>query len=651
MSKRLRIRSIEIHTTSTSRRFTFDRPLTALIGPVGSGKSSLLMLIKHATGGRAALTPAVRRHVTRVVLDMQIDDTRLTLARNIPDPGGNIELVDPTTHDTEETLPVRSRDGAETISDRLLHLLGIPHERIPTRRRGATSDTVAITFQNLMAYLYVEAVDIDRSIAGHTETYTDRARRALFEFMFGLNDAELVALQRREGQLNTDITNYKAEVAAVGAFLEQTQTPEQDGIDEDRRNTLVRLTELRTALDNITSQSAATGATADTLYADIDRAATEERNLHLEAARRADTVIARQAVLAQLELDHLRAQQSNVAARILGTLEFAVCPRCLQDLDHRPIPEDHCRVCLQPDPPGLAATEVDDETRNRLQIQIDETRALLAADRTAAERAADLARTARLHLSAVRQRVDAITRDRAAPLLNQTAELSARHATLLARLGRLDEMTNARERFADRERRLRTAEAERKTVRADIKQRKQAMSDAHARVGKFNEAFKREITMIGVPGVQEAFVSTDDYLPRVNGSVFHEMQASGGGIATAVHVAYSLALITVALDDNEILVPSFLMIDSPQNAIGQSPSDVELSQHIYERLINITDAAGSRIQLIIADNSLPAPSNRANWNSIHTISFGYGNDAMIPGVWHAGPSAATRRVEDSADDE
>jgi hypothetical protein len=647
MSKRLRIRSAEVITRSTSRTYDFDRPLTALIGPVGSGKSSLLMLIKHATGGRAALTPAVRANVTRVVVDMEIEDTRITLARNIPDPGGNVEILDPHTHDTEEILPIRSSEGAETISDRLLTLLGIPRERIPTRRRGATADTVAVTFQNLMAYLYVEAVDIDRSIAGHTEHHNDRARRALFEFMFGLNDAELTALQRREGQLNTAITNHKSEVAAVRTFLQQTQTPDQDHIDQDRRDILVKLAAIREELDNLTDQSAPTTQAAGSLYTEIDHAATQERELHLEAARRADSVASRQSVLAQLELDHLRAQQSRIAGRIIGAVEFAVCPRCMQNLDNRDVPEDHCQVCLQPDPPSMMTTGDDQETGQRLQAQIDETRALLATDQAAAERAADLARTARLHLTAVRQRLDAVTRQRAAPLVTQTAALSAQHATMLARLARLDEMTNAWERFKDIESRLQSDRDAQKTVKIDIKQRKLAMTRARARVATFNAAFQQEIQLIGVPGVQDAHIDSDDYLPRIDGSPFQEIQASGGGIATAVHVAYSLALIIAALGDNEINVPSFLVIDSPQNAIGQHPNDIQLSRRIYERLVNVADAAAARIQLILADNNLPPRSDRVDWRTIYTITFGYEDNAMVPGVWHQGLSAVTEKVEDA----
>lgn len=428
MTKRLRIRSVEVITTQTSRTFDLDQPLTALIGPVGTGKSSLLMLIKHTTGGRAALTPAVRANVTRVILDLQIDETRLMLARAVPDPAGIVEVLDPFTGEMEVQLPVKSRDGDETVSDRLLALLDVPRERIPTRRRGATADTVAVTFQNLMSYLYVEAVDIDRSIAGHTESYSDRARRALFEFMFGLNDADLVALQRREGELNTAIAGHKAEVTAVRTFLEQTDTPDGHHIDEERRDILVRLNEVSTALDALTQRSAASGQAADALFVEVDRALTQERQLHADAARRADAVAARQSLLAQLELDHLRAQQSHLAEQVLGRLEYAVCPRCFQSLTDRDIADDQCRVCLQPEPPTIAAAGIDDETRQRFENQIAETRDLLGMDQQAAARATDLARTARLHLHGVRQRVDAITRSRAAPLLTQAAALSGQHA-------------------------------------------------------------------------------------------------------------------------------------------------------------------------------------------------------------------------------
>ena len=580
----MHIYALEVTTAKSSRTFDLDRRLTALIGPVGSGKSSLLMLIKHVTGGRAALTPAVRENVIRVTLDLEIEGTRLVLARAVPDRTGIVEVLDPFSRETTAQLPIRSGSGHETISDRLLALLKIPRERVPRRRRGATAETVSVTFANLMAYLYVEATEIDRSIAGHTETYRDRPRRALFEFMFGLNDEELASLQRREGELNTSIAGLKAEVAAVRSFLAQTETPVLDRIDQERRDVLTRLAEASTALDALNSRSALANDGADVLFADIDRLAIQERQLQAEATRRAASVAARQSVIAQLELDLLRAQQSGLAGRVLAILEFAVCPRCFQDVSDRHVEPDQCPVCLQPDPPTVAVTGVADDALRRIQDQIAETRELLHADERDATQAANLARAARFRLHTVRQRVDEVTRSRAAPLLRQAATLSSQHATLLARLTRLEEMTNSWERFDDIERRLQRAENDRKENRAEIKRKRQAMSDARARLAAFDRAFQREVALIGIPGVREARIDPDDYLPRINGAAFEEIQASGGGVATAVHVAYSLALITTGLDDPNVKVPSLLIVDSPQNAIGRGTSDLHLSQRIYNRL-------------------------------------------------------------------
>ncbi|BEL01863.1 hypothetical protein Q0Z83_000540 [Actinoplanes sichuanensis] len=57
------------------------------------------------------------------------------------------------------------------------------------------------------------------------------------------------------------------------------------------------------------------------------------------------------------------------------------------------------------------------------------------------------------------------------------------------------------------------------------------------------------------------------------------------------------------------------------------------------------------LQPLIADTSLPAPSDRTDWNSIYTITFGYCNDSMIPAVWYPGPAAISEGVEDASDDE
>jgi hypothetical protein len=133
--------------------------------------------------------------------------------------------------------------------------------------------------------------------------------------------------------------------------------------------------------------------------------------------------------------------------------------------------------------------------------------------------------------------------------------------------------------------------------------------------------------------VPQAEIRQADYLPYSNGVKFDQIQASGGGILTALHIAYSLSLIDVSLDDANVLLPAFLIIDSPRKAIGQTYDDAALSLRIYKRLISL--AGSGRIQLIVADNDLPQDARTELEASAYTIEdLDYGLEAMVPGVSH-----------------
>ncbi|WP_330294175.1 ATP-binding protein [Streptomyces griseorubiginosus] len=66
MAVNLRVISLTVTTATAEQTYRFNRPATVITGPIGTGKSSLLMLFKHALGGSAMLTPAVRENVLSV---------------------------------------------------------------------------------------------------------------------------------------------------------------------------------------------------------------------------------------------------------------------------------------------------------------------------------------------------------------------------------------------------------------------------------------------------------------------------------------------------------------------------------------------------------------------------------------------------------
>jgi hypothetical protein len=650
MPQQLRLVSLRVQTAQTHRTYSFHRSLTVITGSVGTGKSSLLMLVKHALGGRAALTPAVRENVISVTLELIVGTQHVRLRRAVPDPLGQVEILD-LTGLVEERLPTRARSGvreAHTISDRLLDWLEIPRERIVTNKRSRNAETVAITFRNLLLYLFLEARDIDRSIAGSADTITDRARKALFEILFGLTNERLLEAQRRENQLVTQARATKDRVQAVSTFLADVATPTIEQISEAQRTARTDLSETSAALEALHRDVSVGTQVDEAMRRDISRAVDDQRDLTSRTQGLEVTVRSRRSIVAQLELDLARHLEARTAQQTLQTFEFVSCPRCAQNLQGRPTPPGHCALCLQPDPPTTGA-QAEAETA-RLKKRLDDYRATLDQDETSLAQQISLTRLAQAHLERLQRQLDEMTRQSVAPRLAKAEQLTERRAQLTARLERLGE---ARELWNSLEQ-LRTAlsrtEAARKECGRLIKRIKQELAQADDRVDAASEAFRGEIRTIGIPGVPRPEIRKNDYLPYSNGVKFDQIQASGGGILTALHIAYSLSLIQVSLDDSNVLLPAFLIIDSPRKAIGQTVDDAALSLRIYKRLISLVGS--ERMQLIIADNDLPQDARTELEASRYAIvDLDYGLEAMIPGVNHPGFSNSLATVESVEDDD
>jgi hypothetical protein len=598
------------------------------------------MLVKYATGGEAALTPAVRAHVRTVTVHLKIGDTRLALSRPIAEPGASpadvVDVVDPSSGALELRLPIRPNGYPQTISEHLLTVLGLPHERPQARRRSQATAALDLYFQDLMAYLYIEAANIDRAIVGADAGPRDAARRAFFELAVGLTDAETRNLRRQEVSLKATIDRYRAETKTISDFLDRTTLPAEDDIARELNQLHEQIRQTTAALDALHSETHAEDGSLITALAEVDQAAAEEQRLRQHADQYQHAAYARRAVVAQLEIDLTRAEQAEQASHVIEHLAFRSCPRCFQVLAHDRADGLHCPVCLQPEPVPPQLEESDEEHPHQIAAQLAEAQTLLAETVEVVDHTAEEARAARLRLHALRQHVQSLTREHAAPLLATAGELSARRAAAQARVDRLREIAATRKRLGEDLQRIHEHQQRRQQVSNTIRHRMDAAGQARDRIDACERAFLREIDLLGIPGVETAQIDRTDYLPRVNGARFGEIQASGGGVTTAIHVAYSLALLTTALDDNNVNLPSLLILDSPRKAIGESESDIALGHRIYRRLVNVADSYQHRLQLVVADNSLPPAMTPGELASINVIPLGYGHDAMIPGIWHPG---------------
>ncbi|OKJ49025.1 hypothetical protein AMK27_37345 [Streptomyces sp. CB02009] len=152
MATHLRFLALTVTTATAETTYRFDQPATVISGPSGAGKSSLLMPLKHAVGGTAVLTPAVRDHVHLVLASVVVGEQHMILKRTISgDRSDRVDILDPETMALQQTFGTRAEEGQRSLSD---VLLGFPRESIPTTRLG-TATTLNLTFTHLFRYAYL----------------------------------------------------------------------------------------------------------------------------------------------------------------------------------------------------------------------------------------------------------------------------------------------------------------------------------------------------------------------------------------------------------------------------------------------------------------------------------------------------------------
>ncbi|WP_246530606.1 hypothetical protein [Streptomyces bathyalis] len=633
-----------VTTAATEKTYRFDRPVTVVTGPIGTGKSSLLMLLKHAVGGSAMLTPAVRTEVLSVQAEVIAGEQHIVLRRKITGDGvGAVDLLDPRSLALERSLPVRVTEGETTVSDYLLDAIGFPREQVAARRDGAARPQ-NLTFNDLYMYMYLQAREIDRQVVGHLDSWFEVKRRELFRLMFALTDSALMELKRTASDLTDDLKARIAEHKNVEQFLAASDPRSDDELRAELGQLGDTLERAQSALERLRSEVEEQTAADTALRDELNRAIFTAQRADEEVLAARELLGSRDAVVAQVQLDMARLERSATAIDQLSPFDFVVCPRCMQSLSTRPVDDGHCVVCLQADPSAEDADPAAvEETRVTLEQQLTDARRVRQSDEAHLNSAQERAHHANFVVTNLRRQLDAQTRDAVAPRFDAIEDTSTRVASLKANI---DAATQLRESWA----RVRTIDqsitrikSRRRSVNKEIKDRSQLLAARQTLVANLSTEFGSLIRSWDLPWATTAVIGSENYLPIVNDLPFEELQASGGGIATSVNVAYSLSLLAFGLDHSDVLAPSLLIVDSPRKAFGNNEADRQRAGQIYTRFRTMADAYGDRLQLIIADNDPPPTAG----DVFGKIEFDYDNP-MVPGVSHPGPEHRGR-TEDEAE--
>src|SRR5437773_859445 len=83
MSTRFQYRQLTLYGSGERFSYTFQPGVNVIVGPVGSGKTSLLELMQYTLGGDATLSPAVRESVASTAVEAQLGSQSLVFTRQL----------------------------------------------------------------------------------------------------------------------------------------------------------------------------------------------------------------------------------------------------------------------------------------------------------------------------------------------------------------------------------------------------------------------------------------------------------------------------------------------------------------------------------------------------------------------------------------
>ncbi|MEU8312008.1 hypothetical protein [Micromonospora sp. NPDC048887] len=640
MSVRFRISSVELATDAGNYTYSFAGPCTVLDGPVGTGKSSLLELIKHVLGGNAVLTPVVRSEVNRVRAQISLNGIPLELTRGLAGKAAtSVEFRDPRDGLLVEQVPIRSTADRANVSETLLSMLGIPVVAMPRARTKATAASVPLTFNDIFSYLYVEQQEIDRSIVHHTEVFREPKRRAVFELMFGLLDPEQLDIETELGRVRDALRAAEGRAAAVRTFLETATDRDEQSLRERQLILGEQAEEAARGLAALRTEIAATTHAHEDLRSQVLRA-EEDAQKFAEACQLAYSEVARREhALAQLHLNVAREDKARTASRRLSPLEFVVCPRCTQHLDEGRAPAHVCPLCLQADP--LAGVEFEASLGDS-EEQVLELESLLARAMADADRAQAVLDEADQRLRRLKDELDLVTAQAVTPRFSEVELLSSTRGQALAELEHTQNLIRFWDELRSLESRVNEMEARRNQLEERLAKSKARLKTRRSVLSELSELFEQTVGELQVPWATSASIDGKTYLPLVNGERFESL-AVAGGTKTIVTVAYHLTILGHALAQRDTLLPQFIILDTPRKNLGVNPSDKAMGARIYDRVRTLVDAYRDDVQFIIADNDFP---EKADW--IRSLHFDY-ERPLLPHVVHPGEEAAKAGMLDTVD--
>lgn len=602
----LQVNSIEL--VGGERTIELGPGLNVIVGPIATGKSTLVSLLRALFGASPTMPVEVEENVSSIRAELMIgSDIVHVMRRLVTTDTALVEVVD---GDDAMLLPAKRPTATRdlTYASWLLRKLGLPEIEVPAAPTKPDSAPTSVSVIDYLNYSFLRGDEIDNSVFGNTNPYRDIKRKYAFEIIYGLYDEKVAGLQAELRAIENELGYLRGEQAATGRIFEGTELESIEAVRValyDRETSLALLRQHESELAQMAVETLGTAELRQQVEQASAAIAAEREGLLAIRAQLEDLYALDQ----QLRSQQGRIVRALIAEEVLVDFEFVVCPRCGQDLSAERAEVDACVLCLQPEPHHRHVDSLEAE-RERLEEQIEETATVLdgrAVERAAREAQLEQAIAGRDQLAEELERItSAFVSDR-----QRAIEVAAgQRATLAAEIGKYQAFLKILERAEKSGARVTWLTSRREKVREELDELTTRLRRGQNNIAALTERFEQYVRRLEVPTFGAELSATLDsktYMPIVSDRPFERL--SSQGLQVLVNLAHALAHHTVAIDRG-LSLPGLLVIDGPSSNVGTEGFDSQRLEDAYDLLAEVAEQYSAELQLIVVDNNIPARANK-----------------------------------------
>lgn len=587
----------------TSRTIGFTAGLNIILGPISTGKTSVLRLCRILLGSsipdlppEVLLVPGILGH--QIVGRSSVSVYR-TLSKSPTAP------VDVSTPEAILRLPVTYGNHygqAQTYGRWLLGNLGLPALELPSAPTKPDSDPTLVSINDYLNYCDLPKEEIRSQVFGHRMPFKDIKRRYVFEILYGQYSAHVVKLQDELRGVRRDLNSCELDVSALQRLLSGTPWESRAALEhelDEARKEQARL-ELQTK-----EEAAAVPPSVRTLQQAVIGLDVELARGRENLDREREAIRSLDGLTTQLRSQIGKLTRAIVAGEFLGAIDFVVCPRCGADVDAHRVRGTECYLCLQPPKQSYARADLIAEEA-RVGQQLSETQGLI-------EQRSLRLKNAEIATSKLKDQREDTSRELNFAMqayVSDSAEVIQRVASERSRvretIARLEDYLRLYQKISLSQVQLealrRRAEDLTNAIEAEMVRRE----DVEERIEVLEAEMTGVLRQLRLPGfLGDEIVGTIDrltYLPRLNGRSFDSLISDG--LSVELNVAHAVAHQRTALKLG-LALPNLLLVDGLSGAFGVQGFDPQRIGALYDCLAQLSEEFPSEIQVVAADNRVP----------------------------------------------